>query len=35
MSDNNKIDKMLKKYNFLSNIPDHRIICAAELYAIE
>ena len=26
---------MLKKYPFLSNINDHRIICAAELYAIE
>jgi len=24
---------MLKKYSFLSNINDHRIICAAELYA--
>lgn len=31
--DNHKIDKMLKKYSFLSNINDHRIICAAELYA--
>lgn len=31
--DNRKIDKMLKKYSFLSNINDHRIICAAELYA--
>lgn len=35
MSDNRKIDKMLKKYPFLSNLNDHRIICAAELYAIE
>ena len=35
MTDNRKIDKMLKKYPFLSNINDHRIICAAELYAIE
>jgi len=35
MSDNRKIDKMLKKFSFLSNIPDHRILCAAELYAIE
>ena len=35
LTDNNKIDKMLKKYPFLSNIPDHRILCAAELYAIE
>ena len=32
MIDNKKIDKMLKKYPFLSNIPDHRIICGAELY---
>ncbi len=31
--DNNKIDKLLKKYSFLDNINDHRIICAAELYA--
>ena len=35
LTDNRKIDKMLKKYPFLSNIPDHRILCAAELYAIE
>ena len=35
LTNNNKIDKMLKKYPFLSNIPDHRILCAAELYAIE
>lgn len=35
MTNNRKIDKMLKKYSFLSDIPDHRIICAAELYAIE
>jgi len=34
-TDNRKIDKMLKKYPFLSNIPDHRILCAAELKAIE
>ena len=33
--DNRKIDKMLKKYPYLSDIPDHRILCAAELYAIE
>lgn len=26
-----KVDKLLKKYNFLSNINDHRIICEAEL----
>ena len=35
MTDNKKIDKMLKKYPFLSNIPDHRIICAAEIYGAE
>lgn len=35
MTDNKKIDKMLKKYSFLSDIPDHRILCAAEIYAIE
>ena len=35
LTDNRKIDKMLKKYSFLNNINDHRIICAAELYAIE
>lgn len=34
-SNNHKIDKMLKKYNFLSDINDHRILCAAELYAEE
>ena len=33
--DENKIDKMLNKYNFLSNINDHRILCAAELTAIK
>ena len=33
--DNNKIDKLLKKYNFLSNINDHRILLAAELTARE
>lgn len=33
--DNKKIDKLLKKYTFLNNINDHRIICAAELLAIE
>ena len=26
---------MLKKYSFLSDIPDHRILCAAEIEAIE
>ena len=35
MTDNHKIDKLLKKYPFLSNINDHRIICAAEIYASE
>ena len=35
LTDNRKIDKMLKKYSFLSNINDHRILCAAEIYAIE
>lgn len=35
LTDNRRIDKMLKKYPFLSNINDHRIICAAELYAAE
>lgn len=34
-TDNHRIDKMLKKYSFLSNIPDHRILCAAEIYAID
>ena len=33
--DNNKIDKLLKKYNFLSNINDHRILLAAEITAKE
>ena len=35
LTDNQKINKMLKKYRFLSDIPDHRILCAAELYAEE
>lgn len=35
LTDNRRIDKMLKKHPFLSNINDHRIICAAELYAAE
>ena len=35
LTDNKRIDKMLKKYKFLSNIPDHRILCAAELYAAD
>ena len=33
-SDNKKINKLLKKYPFLDDINDHRIICAAELYAM-
>ena len=28
-----EIDRLLKKYNFLSNINDHRIICEAEILA--
>lgn len=28
---NKKVDKLLKKYNFLSNINDHRILCEAAL----
>lgn len=35
MTDQRKIEKMLKKYPFLNNINDHRILCAAEIYAIE
>lgn len=35
LTDNKRIDKMLKKYPFLSDINDHRILCAAELYAID
>ena len=35
MQDQRKIDKLLKKHNFLSDINDHRILCAAELLAIE
>ena len=33
--DNKNIDKLLKKYKFLSNINDHRILLAAELMAIK
>lgn len=33
MIDNKQIDKMIKKYSYLSNINDHRIICTAELLA--
>ena len=35
LSDQRKIDKMLKKHPFLSDINDHRILCAAEIYAME
>ncbi len=35
LTDNKRIDRMLKKYKFLSNIPDHRILCAAEIYAAD
>ena len=34
-SNNRKIDKLLRKYPFLSNINDHKILCAAELAARE
>ena len=34
MPDNKVIDKLLKKYRFLSNINDHRILLAAEALAI-
>ena len=33
--DNKKIDKLLKKYSFLSNINDHRILLSAEIVARE
>ena len=35
MPNNKTIDKLLKKYKFLSNINDHRILLAAEALAIE
>lgn len=35
MPDNRIIDKLLKKYRFLSNINDHRILLAAEAFAIQ
>lgn len=35
MPDNRVIDKLLKKYRFLSNINDHRILLAAEAFAIQ
>ena len=34
-SNNHKINKLLKRYPFLNNINDHRIICSAELCAAE
>ena len=34
-SNNRKIDRLIKKYPFLDNINDHRIICSAELQAIQ
>ena len=34
LPDNKAVDKLLKKYHFLMDIPDHRIICEAELAAI-
>ncbi len=34
IENNHKIDKMIKKYTFLSNINDHRLICSAELEGI-
>lgn len=35
MSNNREVDKILKKYPFLSDINDHRILCEAELYGRE
>ena len=35
LTNNKRIDKLLKKYSFLNDINDHRILCAAELYAID
>lgn len=35
MVSNKEIDKLLKKYSFLDNINDHRILCAAEITAIK
>ena len=34
-TDNKKVNKMLKKHRFLSDINDHRIICEAALQGIE
>ena len=33
--DNKLLDKVIKKYNFLSDINDHKILCAAELLGRE
>ena len=35
ITDNKEIDKLLKKYSFLSNINDHRILLSAEAAAIK
>ena len=35
LSNQKKVDKLLKSYPFLNNINDHRILCEAELYARE
>lgn len=35
LANNRKVNRLLKKYNFLSDINDHRIICEAESCAIE
>ena len=35
LPNNRQVDKLLKKYPFLQNINDHRILCEAELAAIE
>lgn len=35
MPNQRDVDKILKKFPFLSNINDHRILCEAELYARE
>ena len=35
ISNNRKINKLIRKYNFLDNINDHRILCAAEIYGAE
>ena len=35
MPDNKVIDKLLRKYRFLSNINDHRILLAAEAFGIQ